>query len=71
MTAAVIDPLLMRRIEAEFREMPGLVLTAAQAQRLWGLEATACDAVLAHLTARGVLARTKAGAYMLARDDRG
>jgi hypothetical protein len=29
----------LRRIRGEYLEMPGLCLTLAQAQRLWGLEA--------------------------------
>ena len=39
------NPLLMR-IKAEFLEMPGLQLTPLQAQRLWGLDAKACDDAL-------------------------
>ena len=30
---------MLQRIQGEFVEMPGLRLTAAQAQRLWGLDA--------------------------------
>jgi hypothetical protein len=30
------------RIRAEYAEMPGLKLTAAQAQRLWGLDRQSC-----------------------------
>jgi hypothetical protein len=33
-------------IRAEFLEVPGLQLTRAQAQRLWGLEPQMCDALL-------------------------
>ena len=29
---------LTRRAQAEYREMPGLSLTLAQAQRLWGID---------------------------------
>ena len=32
------DEQLMRRIRAEYLEMPGLRLTRQQAQRLWGLD---------------------------------
>jgi len=39
----------VRRAKAEFLEMPGLRLTPAQAQRLWALDRTLCDAVLAAL----------------------
>jgi len=31
-----------RRVREEFREMPGLRLTPAQATRLWGLEQDVC-----------------------------
>ena len=35
---------VLRRVQGEFLEMPGLRLTQAQARRLWGLEASACEA---------------------------
>jgi hypothetical protein len=34
------------RIQRDFLEMPGLRLTSRQAQRLWGLDALICDALL-------------------------
>ena len=37
---------LLRRICAEYTEMPGLHVTYEQAQRLWGLDATTCRDVL-------------------------
>ena len=61
-------PALLRRIQREYQEMPGLRLTQAQAQRLWDLDATTCRAVLAILTERGFLKRTTADAYIRARD---
>ena len=36
----------IRRVRAEFLEMPGLCLTLDQAQRLWGLEPRTCEALL-------------------------
>jgi len=39
----------LRRIRSEFLEMPGLCLTCAQAQRLWGLDAGTCCSLLASL----------------------
>jgi hypothetical protein len=39
----------LRRVEAEFREMPGLRLTCRQAQRLWNLDQLVCESVLAAL----------------------
>jgi hypothetical protein len=59
---------LVQRIQHEYREMPGLNLTEAQATRLCGADATTCRAVLATLLERGVLRRTAAGAYVRASD---
>ena len=56
------NPLLMR-IKAEFLEMPGLQLTPWQAQRLWGLDAKACDDALKALVDGEFLHRTSGGAY--------
>ena len=55
---------LLQRIEGEYREMPGLSVTAPQAQRLWGLDSTTCAFVLMTLMQRGVLKRTPAGTYI-------
>ena len=46
---SLVSALLLQRIRAEYLEMPGLNLTAAQAQRLWGLDGATCDMVLAAL----------------------
>jgi hypothetical protein len=54
---------LSRRIRAEYLEMPGLRLTAPQAQRLFGLEAETCDAVLATLLDAKFLVRTHTGLF--------
>jgi hypothetical protein len=48
---------LVRRVRGEFLEMPGLRLNVPQAQRLWGLAASRCEAVLDALVELGVLAR--------------
>lgn len=37
---------LRRRIVSEYHEMPGLVLTVAQAARLWHEDVPRCEAVL-------------------------
>jgi hypothetical protein len=42
---------LLRRVRAEFAELPCLRLTRAQAQRLFGLRPDICDRVLATLVA--------------------
>jgi hypothetical protein len=55
---------ILRRIRGEYLEMPGLRLTVAQAQRLWGLDRAACDTVLAALVDLQFLFRNRDGAYM-------
>ena len=55
---------VLRRVKGEFLEMPGLRLTPAQARRLWGLDATACDALLIELVNAKFLFRTRDGAFM-------
>jgi hypothetical protein len=41
-----LDEQLVQRVYGEFLEMPGLRLTAQQAQRLWGLDGPTCQKVL-------------------------
>ena len=53
---------IVHRIREEFREMPGLRLTPAQATRLWGLERDTCRAVIDALVACAFLRWTPAGA---------
>lgn len=59
---------LLRRIRNEYNEMPGLMLTEAQAKRLWGIDGKTCRAVLAALPERRFLRRTAVGAYVRASD---
>jgi len=59
-------PELLRRIENEYREMPGLILTEVQASRLWAIDAETCRAVLGALLQGRFLRRTAAGAYVRA-----
>ena len=59
---------LLRRIQGEYAEMPGLILTEAQAQRLWAIDDRTCRIVLATLVERRFLRRTMAGAYVRASD---
>ena len=54
---------MLRRICGEYLEMPGLSLTLAQAQRLWGLEAETCAELLQSLTERAFLCRRDDGTY--------
>jgi hypothetical protein len=55
----------VRRVRAEFLEMPGLKLTVPQAQRLWGVDRLTCEAVIDALTAAHFLVRTRDGAFVL------
>ena len=57
---------LVERVRGEFREMPGLRLTFAQACRLWQMDAPTCGMVLERLTREGVLLRTRQGHYIAA-----
>jgi hypothetical protein len=43
------------RIEAEFREMPGMRLSFAQMKRLWNLTTEQCVRVVDFLTTMGML----------------
>jgi hypothetical protein len=56
---------LLRRMEVEYHEMPGLSLTLAQAQRLFGLRYDICARVLTTLVDRAVLRRDPNGAYVV------
>ena len=57
------DADVLTRIRSEFREMPGLQLTPAQAARLWNIDRVTACALLERLLALGFLTRTKTGAY--------
>lgn len=50
-------------VRAEYAEMPGLLLTPAQMQRLWGLDARTLDTVLSTLVRSGFLVRRSTGNY--------
>jgi hypothetical protein len=56
---------LLRRIRAEFDEMPCLRLTFGQAQRLFGLRQDVCERVLETLIAEGALTRAIDGRFGL------
>jgi hypothetical protein len=55
---------VLRRVQGEFLEMPGLRLTEAQARRLWGLDAASCGALLGALVDAKFLFQTRDGAFM-------
>jgi hypothetical protein len=58
----------VERICGEFREMPGLALTAAQACRLWNLDVHTCHATLAQLVEAGFLCQKDDGTYRRSSD---
>jgi hypothetical protein len=55
---------MMRRVQGEYLEMPGLRLTEPQARRLWGLDEAMCVALLHALVDAKFLFRTNSGAFM-------
>lgn len=61
----ILSEATLRRVRAEFLEMPGLKLTVSQAQRLWGMDRSTCEALIEELTASRFLARTRDGAVVL------
>lgn len=56
----------MERVRAEYREMPGLCLSLAQAARLLGLDRSSCSDVFRALVQEGFLRETSRGHYVLA-----
>ena len=54
---------LLSQIKGEYREMPGLLLTEPQIQRMWGLDKGACETVVSTLVSRRVLVKTHRNAY--------
>ena len=60
---SVVDDALLRRVYGEFLEMPGLRLTCQQAQRLWGLDESACLQLLEFLVDAKFLCRPGHGMY--------
>lgn len=62
---------LIRRVRGEYLEMPGLRLTARQAERLWGLDHPSCRHVLDALTETRFLYRREDGTYARGADHTG
>ena len=56
-----IDAALITRILGEYREMPGLAVTEAQARRLWGCDAVTCSRVIEVLVTQGHLRWSREG----------
>jgi DNA-binding response OmpR family regulator len=60
---------LVRRVKTDYVEMPGLVLTAQQARRLWGTDEAMCNGILDGLVAEGFLICAEGGRYRRPRVD--
>lgn len=56
---------LTLRARAEFREMPGMCLTTAQAARLWQLSPARAEELLSELVQSGFLVRRDGERYHL------
>jgi hypothetical protein len=60
------EPLLAERlrvVRAEYLEVPGMQLTKAEIQRLWGLDAQTCNALVGTLVASRFLRLTRHDRY--------
>lgn len=58
------DLAMLKAVQAEFSEMPGLSLTASQARRLWSMDAAECEAVFAALQKSNFLTTTRRGTFV-------
>jgi hypothetical protein len=54
----------VQRIRAEYFDLPGLSLTARQAQRLWNLDSETCQRVLDMMIRDNFLRRTPQAQYV-------
>jgi hypothetical protein len=63
-TADEITQAWIQLVRGEYLEIPGLLLTRNQVERLWGLDASQCDDVLDGLVGSRFLARTPSGAFV-------
>jgi hypothetical protein len=61
-----VDRDVLTRVRMEYLEMPGLRLTSHQASRLWNLDQTTCNAILAVLVRDQFLSQTGDGSYVIA-----
>ena len=57
---------VLQVVQSEYLEMPGLRLTKPQVQRLWGLDAPTCEAVLKALERTRFLRRSAGNSYVRA-----
>jgi hypothetical protein len=57
---------LMKVVQDEFREMPGLRLTRAQFKRLWSMDQSTCDVLIDVLVEKSFLVMRPDGSLCLA-----
>jgi len=57
---------LLRRVQCEYTECPGLNLTKPQMRRFLGVDEATCEEVVEALTASHFLAATDRGEYVIA-----
>jgi hypothetical protein len=60
----VSPEMLVARIRGEYREMPGLRLTFAQARRMWQMDADTCTVVLQTLVGEEFLIERQDGTFI-------
>jgi hypothetical protein len=67
-TSSVVNSLdrLLRRVMAEYEEMPGLAVSNRQASCLFGIEAGICGYLLTVLVSSGFLRQNEKGRYVRA-----
>jgi hypothetical protein len=54
---------LVQRIQEEFEEAPGLVITVNQGARFWAIDAKTCERVLTRLQSAGFLVKAADGHF--------
>jgi hypothetical protein len=64
LTPPTASETLVARIRGEYREMPGLRLTFAQARRFWQMDAAICTVVLQTLVEEGFLIGRQDGTFI-------
>ena len=62
--AAAPPAALLRRVRAQYRDMPALKLTKPQATRLFGVAPSMCDTMLTALVTENFLSRTEKGMFV-------
>ena len=67
MPSTDVDLDIVRLIQLEYAEFPGMALTKPQARRLFGIEPGKCDHILDDMVEAKLLRRTPGQTYVLNR----